>query len=279
MNTKNIVTRVLGAAAAATVGMHVASMLTVDREVSYPEAVVRSPKLAAIQPYRAAFITDLHHYSFWKLQQLVRTLGQRDIHLLLLGGDFADQPAQMRKQLQILATLQPRDGIFAVDGNHDRRTALQTAAASTGIHLLTNTGITLPNGIYLCGVADYRTGLPKVQEAISEAAANQFVLMLSHNPDVTMEQDMAGVDLTLCGHTHGGQVSLFGIFRPALPIATKYGRRFAGGFTKVPNSHVYVSRGVGWHGPVPRIWVQPEVTVFNFTGPNHKEKTAASTDT
>jgi predicted MPP superfamily phosphohydrolase len=71
-----------------------------------------------------------------------------------------------------------------------------------------------------------------------------FTILLTHTPDYVEDADVSGVDLALAGHTHGGQVTLFGLYAPI--TASKYGMRFRTGLRR--SSHgvpIIISSGLG----------------------------------
>ena len=68
------------------------------------------------------------------------------------------------------------------------------------------------------------------------------------------------IDLVLSGHTHGGQVKLFGI----APFRPEGSGRYVSGWYREELPHMYVSRGIGTTGIPMRLGSRAEVTVFNF---------------
>ena len=93
--------------------------------------------------------------------------------------------------------------------------------------------------------------------------ARAFTIVLQHNPKAWEKYIVkdARARLTLCGHTHGGQLSLFG-FRP-----TQIEYHQDDGLYKMANRYLYVSSGLG--GLVPfRLGVTPEIVVITL----HKAK-------
>ena len=87
---------------------------------------------------------------------------------------------------------------------------------------------------------------------------SQAVIALSHNPDTAYEMDNYGASVTISGHTHGGQIRIPGIGALLLNIQNS---QFQQGMIKLPNSTLYVSRGVGFLKKI-RIFCRPEVPTF-----------------
>jgi predicted MPP superfamily phosphohydrolase len=76
-----------------------------------------------------------------------------------------------------------------------------------------------------------------------------------------------GIDLYLCGHTHGGQVRLPVI--GAVLTSSRLGRRYVMGHYHEGRTHLYVSRGVGFEGlgaPRVRLFCPPEITLITLGG-------------
>lgn len=246
------------------IGIHVLSALTLDRMIHYTEISYRSAKITpALDGYVIAFITDTHALPKARLEQVVDRLNARGIDLLLLGGDFPAADGAPMRSMTVLGRTQSTDGIFGVDGNHDNFTELFAAMQANGIQPLDNDGVHLQPGFYLAGVADLWRRQPDVSTAIRNAMTEDFILLVSHNPDVAMLQDNARVDLILSGHTHGGQITFLGLWAPRLwpmPGITAYGHKFKDGWALTPQSTaVFVSRGVGPLETAPRIFARPQV--------------------
>lgn len=253
----------------ATVAIHVISALTLDRMLAYTEVSFSSPEIRPeLDGYVMAFITDTHALPKAGLEAVVARLNERQIDLLLLGGDFPAQDGAPWRAMSVLARTQTRDGVFGVDGNHDNFQDLFAAMEAHGIRPLDNAGLYLRPGFYLAGVADLWRRQPDTGKAVQNADAKDFVLLVSHNPDVSMLQDTAKVDLMLSGHTHGGHITLFGLWAPDLwPIRdiTSYGHKFKSGWaTAQHGTKVYVSRGVGPLETAPRIFARPQVVFITL---------------
>ena len=245
--------------------IHIVHALTLDRIIQYREVPFYSPTWPAhLNGYRIAFITDTHGISTEALQHIVGELNSRNIDLLLLGGDFW---AHYERTLASLAQTQTSGGIFGVEGNHDCHVRLFAAMERHGITPLSNSGARIRDGFWLAGVEDLWNRNPCIATA-TEGAGNDFVLLLSHNPDIAMRQDTNAVDLVLSGHTHAGQVRFFGLWAPLFTftnIVTSYGQRFVSGWSETQDGIlIYVSNGTGT--VFPRVFARPQVIIFSMYG-------------
>jgi len=206
-------------------------------------------------PLRIAFLTDLH-YGPWIHARDVASWIEDALtpqpDLILLGGDLIDRhatQADLPELLDVLAALQAPLGTYAVWGNHDHA-ALPTPAlrrfgqdlAHVGIDLLENHGLALRPDLFLAGVDDLVNGTPDLAAALWDAPEGVTTLLLAHNPDLLPQIAHHDVDLTLAGHTHGGQVVL-PLVGPPFTSST-HGRRFLAGWIANP-TRAYVSRGLG----------------------------------
>lgn len=234
-----------------TGAIHLGHSVFVDDKVHYVTVPFYSTKVSEeLDGYTIAFVTDTHSFPGYRLREMTEQIQARQPDLLLLGGDFPARDAAWRS-MEILSAITPADGIYGVEGNHDSYRTLFPAMRANGITPLDNTGVRLRDGLYLGGVQDLQNRRPDVRAAIAGAEDDDFILLLSHNPDVSMKEGSAGVDLFLSGHTHGGEVSLFGQWAPAVALTSSYGLKFSGGWAEnhlgIP---VYVSNGIGSHLPI-----------------------------
>ena len=247
--------------------VHLIHAVTLDRIVVYREISFTSPDLPAeMDGYRIAFVTDIHALDGHdrRLQRIVEELSTRQIDLLLIGGDIA-RSRDLEPAIELLSQVVTNDGIFGVEGNHDHYEALFAAMEAHGITPLSNSGVYIREHFYLAGVEDLWNRNPDVAEAIRGAGPDSFVLLLSHNPDVTMQQDTTAVHLILSGHTHGGQFNFFGRWSIGLDsrVISEYGTRFRSGWAESRDgTPVYVCQGIGEY--YPRVFARPEVTLLTL---------------
>ncbi|MCL2674183.1 MAG: metallophosphoesterase [Defluviitaleaceae bacterium] len=257
---------VLGVILLIIVLIHVIHAATLDRIVVYNEITFSSPNLPPeMDGYRIAFVTDTHAELGIRLQGIVDELNQRNIDLLLLGGDFTFEVDELTRVMEIITQIETGDGAFGVEGNHDKYELLFPAMEAHGITPLSNSGVYVREGFFVGGVEDLWNRNPDVSAAIADAGEGSFVLLLSHNPDVSMMQDTTGVDLILSGHTHGGQVNFFGLWSLGLEsrVISHYGERFREGWsTSRDGTPIYTCRGIGEY--YPRVFARPEVTIITL---------------
>jgi len=276
-NQKSKATLTLGLIITAIFLIHVGHSVTLDRIIQFIEIDFYSENWPTeLDGYRIAFMTDKHSITDEDMANVIAELNVRNLDLLLLGGDFSSDVFRGGNHYQgtvreISKTI-TTDGIFGVDGNHDHYARLFYAKERYGITPLGNTGIEIRAGFYLAGVHDFwnrdnnNVLEANIADAISGANEDDFILLITHNPDITMVQSTTGIDLIVAGHTHGGQVTFFGFpFYLLRPGITNYGLRFAHGFNySADGVPIFTSRGTGPYYNWPRVFARPEVIIFTM---------------
>ena len=258
---------IAGLLIAAIPAIHIIHAFTLDRTIRYVEIDFHAANWpAALDGYRIAFITDLHGITDASMRAVADELNVRGIDLLLLGGDFSMRGDHYWGTLREISRVDATDGIFGVDGNHDVYWRLFAAMARYGIRPLDNDGLLIRDGFFLAGVQDLWHRHPNIARATLGAGSDDFILLLTHNPDVAMRQPTAHVDLILAGHTHNGQIAFFGYpFYLLLRSITQFGTRFGYGFAySADGVPVFTSSGIGVYYSVPRVFARPEVVIFTM---------------
>jgi len=251
--------------------IHILSALTLDRHIEYRRVTYTSEKISpSLDGYLIAFITDSHSISTERLSQVIERLNGYDLDLLLLGGDFHLRDRDdLDPIMEVLSKTQTNDGIFGVEGNHDFHLTLFASMRKFGITPLSNNGYGVREGLHVGGVEDMWNRTPKVGLAVADAQPDDFVLLVSHNPEIVMKQYTGNVDLILSGHTHGGHITLFGLWAPALHpffTITEYGHRFKTGLIEFEDrADVLVSNGIWTYNHIPRIFARPQVILLTLT--------------
>jgi len=119
--------------------------------------------------------------------------------------------------------------------------------------------------IVVAGVGDAATGMSDVAQAARDLSPDSFAILLSHNPDTLpdgLPDAPRAFDLSLAGHTHGGQITVFGLWAPA--THSVYDQRFRGGWSEVAGTPVLVSRGAGSYGLPMRFFAPPQVHLIEL---------------
>jgi predicted MPP superfamily phosphohydrolase len=153
-------------------------------------------------------------------------------------------------------------------GNHDYFTdgdALAGALERHGMKVLRNSGVTITRGearLHVAGVDDTWTGRHDVTRSLRGRPAGVPTVLLAHDPDLFVEAAAHGVELTLSGHTHGGQIAVPGATEQ-LNLA-RLMTRFTAGLFRSNASTLYVSRGLGTTGPPVRLGARPEIAVLEL---------------
>ena len=214
---------------------------------------------------RIVYLSDIH-YGFWfsdgRLGSLVSRINGLRPDLVLFGGDYATDhqtALQFFRKLQSGDRIHSRYGVFGVIGETDRGESdfdlneLTEAMSNADVVPLVNRVVPVNIGsgrIYIAGLDDQLTGKPDLKAVSRSVSADDYVILLSHNPsvipDAQLATDSSGnlgwFDLGLFGHTHGGQM-LF--FSSLLGIADDVPDRYQSGWLKENRVDLLISHGVG----------------------------------
>jgi uncharacterized protein len=140
------------------------------------------------------------------------------------------------------------------------------------LKLLTNQWITIntPSGaLNILGmVTTHDLGIDRaaLKKMVLIAPKSGMSLLLAHAPDIAPEANEVGLDLYLCGHTHGGQIRL--PFIGALFSSSHLGNRFIMGRYELGRTTLYTSRGIGLEGlgaPRARFLCPPEIILWEIS--------------
>jgi len=181
----------------------------------------------------------------------------------VLGGTFVS-PEEIGP---LFAKFEAPLGVFAVLGNHDwwlSAPRVRRALEECGIPVLDDRGIQLEHheaSFWLVGVSDFWEGAHDIEGALATVTDDAPVLLFTHNPDL-FPQIPARVTLTLAGHTHGGQVYVPLLGRPAVP--SKFWQRYAMGHIVEDARHLFVTSGIGTSGLPVRVGTPPEVSILQL---------------
>ena len=227
---------------------------------------------AAFDGFRIAFISDLHYKSLFKekgLENLVRLLNDQRADVLLVGGDLHEGCEYVAPVVSALAAVKVPMGTYVVLGNNDYEACyadIVRQLEAHNIHLLEHRVDTLKRDGAEILIAGVRNPFDLQKNGVSPTLAlspDDFVILLTHTPDYAEDVAITNTDLVLAGHTHGGQVTLFGLYAPILP--SHYGQRFRGGLKR--NSQgipMIITNGLGTSNKNIRMFAPSEVVVIEL---------------
>lgn len=235
-------------------------------------------------PIRILHISDIHlERSTRREEVLLQFVDQTRPDLILISGDylnlsFRQDPEAHEQVRQLLRQISAPYGVFAILGSPlvDLRDVVPPLFDDLPLRLLVNEweqiDLGIGRGLTVIGL-DCSHHLPTDSRWLAElvkASPNDFPsVLLYHSPDLLPEASQHGIDLYLCGHTHGGQVRIPGY--GAILTSSQFGKRYEMGHYRAGRTHMYVSRGVGLEGlsaPRVRFLAPPEITLITIQGNN-----------
>lgn len=221
---------------------------------------------------RLAFVSDLHYKSLLKekgLEDITRLLNDLQVDALLIGGDLHEGCQYVPAVIAALGGVRTSMGTYAVLGNNDYEACYEDIVNEMklqGIHLLEHQVDTLKRGneqILIAGVRDPFNLEQNGKSPTLSLAPDDFVILLTHTPDYAEDVPVTHADLVLAGHTHGGQVTLFGLYAPIVP--SHYGQRFLKGVkTNSVGQPIIITNGIGTSNKNVRLFAPSEVVVITL---------------
>jgi uncharacterized protein len=236
----------------------------------------------AFEGFRIAQLSDIHIGPFMPDEQIRKYVEMANAlkpDLTVLTGDFVTFDGRTQGAVvEALSGLKAPFGIFGCLGNHDAWSGVEDSITELfrqrGVRILRGESVLIRienDAINLIGTdfqshrqfgpsAPVTNLLGNIAHLIARDRVN---ILLSHNPDTFDRAAELGVDLSMAGHTHGGQAALEFISPELAPsrLVTPY---VAGWFRK-PGGQLYVNRGIGTIGVPIRIGAPPEITIYQLT--------------
>lgn len=224
-----------------------------------------------LEGLRLLQISDIHIGVFFSandLRRVVDACNNLRADLVFITGDLITTWRDpLDSCIAELARLQSISGLWGCMGNHEYYAGIEQyakrRAARHGIDFLREEARSLRFGsarLNLVGV-DYRPW-QHLSEADGLVEEGQFNLLLAHTPEIFPHAAKKGFDLTLAGHTHGGQINLdvLGTNFNVVDLHTRYTK----GLYRLPSSTIYVNSGLGTIGLPVRIGAPPEITLIRL---------------
>ena len=262
--------------------LHITKWIPTSSKILYPfwlsaqldivdEAVVFDHLPAAFDGLVIAYCSDIHYGPFFgkkRAEDLAQKLNDMGADIILLGGDYGETAQTSLEFFNALPDLTARSGVFAVMGNHDligreeEVSELIDLIRSKEIVLLRNSAVLDRKGsatLCLCATDDILEGRPDTAALTGAIQESDFTIFAPHSPDILPEAEkQAGFrfDLALCGHTHGGQLVIFG---RSLHSSSAYGDTYARGWMDAHGGKLMVTHGVGTSLLPMRLGVRPQI--------------------
>jgi len=253
-----------------------------DVQITRPRIVLaRLPK--AFDGFRIVQLSDFHISSFTtadEVRRCVAIANELKADLVALTGDYlADDPSAQVEVVQALASLRAPLGVFGCLGNHEFYTETEDSItrlfAAAGIRILRQERVSIQSHgevLNLIGI-DYQQArssrdheghlVDRYLEGSEKLVMPGMVnILLNHNPNSFDRAAELSIDLTLAGHSHGGQLALsfinrgLALVRPETP--------YVSGWYEKASSQLYVNRGIGTTGFPIRLGARPEITVLEL---------------
>jgi hypothetical protein len=257
--------------------------------VEHPDWPAAAPSL------RIGILTDIHAVEPWmsahRISGIVDQLNAQKPDVIVLLGDYVNglRPRYCTRELQVaewtapLQSLRAPLGVYAILGNHDwwsgQAPDIRRAFRKTGIALLENAAFKVSRGrdhFWIAGVKDQLAaesrGVWDLEATLHHITDRAPVILLAHEPDI-FDRVPAGITLTLAGHTHGGQIYIPFVGRPAFFADNARYAKYAYGHFEKDGRHMIVSSGLGLSNIPIRFLVPPEIAVVTL---RHSERNVNS---
>ncbi|HEY1424616.1 MAG TPA: metallophosphoesterase [Candidatus Acidoferrum sp.] len=255
----------------------------------------------ALDGMTIAQLSDIHMSGYMPRSQVRRAVDMANdlgADLAVVTGDFitgANDP--IAECIEEIRRLSAPLGIYGCNGNHeiyaDAEDLAQQLFARQGMKLLRHQSEVISfrgAQLNLIGVDYQRERGPGGRRIITLSGLEPLVrkdipnILLSHNPNTFNRATELGVELSLAGHTHGGQIQVeildhrlsparfitdyvAGLYiRPLFtPAKTVASQKFLHATTlQGPHSAIYVNRGLGTVGAPVRLGVPPEISLLTL---------------
>ncbi len=235
------------------------------------------PVAGLTHPLRLVAIGDVQpagpHESRERIDEIVAAANAEKGDLIVLLGDYHSNRELRTSYVdpvvttEALGALDAPLGVIAVLGNHDwwwDGPRMRSLLQAQDIEVLEDRSILVNSdnqAIWISGLSDPVTQRYDLDGTLAQTDDRAPVILLTHTPDVFPNvPDL--VDLTLAGHTHGGQVYIPLIGRLVVP--SRYGERYAYGHVVEAGRHLYVTSGIGTAILPVRFLTPPEIVVITL---------------
>ncbi len=227
--------------------------------------------------FTIGMMSDIHSSVFMNKEDMdgyVSAMNVLKTDLVVVTGDFVNsQTEEVYQFAEAFSNLKSPNGVYGCLGNHDFFVNDVELVAKKidecGIKLLRNDAMKIEKGnsfFNLIGVDDIGRNVKPdeyIARALSSVKNEHPKILLCHKPYYFSNAKNHGVDLTLSGHTHGGQIVFGKVDGISISLAAFASKYIAGLYT-LGKSQLYVNKGIGSVGVPFRINCPPELTVITL---------------
>ena len=222
--------------------------------------------------FTIGLMSDIHSSVFMtkpEMDTYVNALNALKTDVIFVPGDFVNsQTEEVYPFAEAFSALRAPSGVYGCLGNHDYFANVDVVAKEVdacGVKLLRNDAVKIWKGssyINVLGVDDIpMSGTPEtfLGRALTSAQNDQPKILLCHKPYFLETFAAHNIDLTLSGHTHGGQIVFAKIGNTIVSLASLFSK-YVWGLYQFNDAQMYVTRGIGTVGVPFRINCPPEIT-------------------
>ena len=216
-------------------------------------------RLTESPQHRFVHVTDIHHKGDADyLEKVVRAINAQKADFICFTGDLVEEAEFAAEALNILCGVNAP--LYGIPGNHDYWSdmdfdAAKEVFAKTGGRWLMDEEVTIRSGaVRLLGMAGSAAGTFTAKSGMKN-------ILLSHYPNGVDLFQGTRFDLTLAGHSHGGQVRL--PWYGALIVPFGVGE-YQLGMYETHAGPLSVNAGIGYFYMNVRFCCRPEITVFEI---------------
>ncbi len=221
-------------------------------------------------------LSDLHAAVFGRNnKKLIQKVAVLKPDIIVMTGDLIHLYRQrdISRALACMKELNKIAPLYVVSGNHEMRKKrwreFRQMLKEGGARVLENE-VEEVCSVALCGVNCAMLKTPKVfgvSEEAENVCAGKMKILLAHKPEYIDRYAMAGYDIALCGHAHGGQWRLpftgLGFYSPGQGLFPKY----TTGVHTCGNMREVISRGLGNSECPLRLFNRPEIVLVHIARP------------
>lgn len=230
--------------------------------------------------FRILFIADTHYPSLFTnktLEGLGELIEEIAPDAMMLGGDYQEGCDYVEPLFATMMRRHPKFGTYAILGNNDKERctdSIKSLMSVYGISFIEDTAVQISKGhshITVAGAVNTFSSKEMTPSPTLHLSPKEFVILLTHTPDYAEDQDVTNSDLVLAGHTHGGQVTLFGAYAPV--TSSHYGQRFLKGLNyNTAGQPVITTTGIGTSRRAVRFFAPSEVIIITLHSWSRGEK-------